>query len=107
MCVWVCKKYVVHHLVSCAPPSEYRTTLCTIDLRCAAPTCIVHHGAQGNYVCQMWGLPQTFFINFSIFVVDNKRANQGSQCSSVPMFILVVHNVALYQLGAALDDFAC
>ncbi len=31
-----------------APPSEYRTTLCTIDLCCAPPTCVVHHGAQGG-----------------------------------------------------------
>ena len=57
-----------------------------------------------------------FGIYYSIFVVDNKHANQGSQCSSVPtyMFTLVVHNiacllvlVALCQLGGAQDDFAC
>ncbi len=32
----------------------------------------------------------------SIFVVDNEHANHGSQCSSVPTYALVVHNVALY-----------
>ncbi len=34
---------------------------------------------------------------------DSEHANQGSQCSSVPMYTLVVHNVAL---GGAQDDFA-
>ena len=38
---------------------------------------------------------------------DNEHANQGLQCSSVPMCTLVVQNVALYQLGGAQDDFAC
>ena len=38
---------------------------------------------------------------------DNEHANQGSQCSSVPTYTLVVHNVDLYQLGGAQDDFAC
>ena len=28
-------------------------------------------------------------------------------CSSVPMYTLVVHSVALYRLGGAQDDFAC
>ena len=32
----------------CSPPCDYRTTLCTIDLRCAPPTCVVHHGEQGG-----------------------------------------------------------
>ena len=40
-------------------------------------------------------------------MVDNEHANQGSQCSSVPTYTLVVHNVALYQLDGAQDDFAC
>ena len=34
-------------------------------------------------------------------MVDNEHANQGSQCT------LVVHNVALYGIGSAQDDFAC
>ena len=38
---------------------------------------------------------------------DNEHANQGSQCSSVRTYTLVLHNVALYQLGGAQDDFAC
>ena len=42
-----------------------------------------------------------------IFVVDSEHANQGSQCSSVPTYTLVVHNVALYGLGGAQDYFAC
>ena len=42
-----------------------------------------------------------------IFVVDNAHANQGSKCSSVLMQTLVVHNIALYWLGGAQDDFAC
>ena len=33
---------------------------------------------------------------YSIFVVDNKHAFQDSQCSSLQMYTLVVHNVALY-----------
>ena len=71
----------------CAPPQQYRTTLCTTDLHCA-PWC-----KRGTYS--------------SIFVVDNELANQGSQCSSVPMYTLVVHNVALCWLGGAQDGFAC
>ena len=38
----------------CAPLQKYRAMLCTIDLRCAPPTCIVHHGAHGGptvWVC--------------------------------------------------------
>ena len=46
---------------------RYRTTMCTIELHCAPPTCVVHHGTQGR----------------PIYVVDNEHANQGSQCSSV------------------------
>ena len=42
---------------------------------------------------------------YAIFVVDNEHANQGSQCSSVPTYTLVVHNVALYRLGGGQDDF--
>ena len=38
---------------------------------------------------------------YSIFEVDNEHANQGSQCSFVPTYTLVVHNTALYQLGGA------
>ena len=40
-------------------------------------------------------------------MVDNEHANQGSQCSSVLTYTLVVHNVALSRLGGAQDDFAC
>ena len=43
----------------------------------------------------------------SIFMIDNEHANQGSQCSSLPMYTLVVQNVALSQLGGAQDKFAC
>ena len=61
-------------------------------LRCAPPTwvvaCVVHHGVI-------------------YFMFDNEHANQGSHCSSVPMYTLVVHNISLYQLGSAQDDFAC
>ncbi len=38
---------------------------------------------------------------------DDEHANQGAQCSSVPTYTLVVHNVALNQLGGAQDNFAC
>ncbi len=40
-------------------------------------------------------------------MVDNEHADHGSQCSSVPMFFLVVCNVLLYRLSDAQDDFAC
>ncbi len=46
-------------------------------------------------------------IVYSIFTFVNEHANQDSQCSSVPTYTLVVHNVALYRLGGAQDDFAC
>ncbi len=41
--VWVCETYVVHQDVG----HGYRTTLCTTDLCCAPPSCVVH-GAQGE-----------------------------------------------------------
>ena len=43
---------------------------------------------------------------WSIFVVDNEHANQGLQSSSLAMYNLIVHNVALYQLDGAKDNFA-
>ncbi len=43
---------------------------------------------------------------YSISVVRNLHTNQGSQCSSVPTYTLVVHSVALYRLGGAQNDFA-
>ncbi len=51
------------------------------------------------------GSPLTY--KYSTFVFDNENANQGSQCSSVPTYTMVVHNVALHRLGGAQDDFAC
>ncbi len=35
-------------VLRCAPLQWYRAPLCTIDLHCAPPTCIVHHGAEGG-----------------------------------------------------------
>ncbi len=35
LCEWVCDSYVVHRLNS-------------TGLRCAPPTCVLHHGAQGG-----------------------------------------------------------
>ncbi len=37
----------------------------------------------------------------------DEHANQGSQCSSVLTYTLVVHNAALYRLHGAQDNFAC
>ena len=89
-----CGSYIVHYLN-------------VPGLHCAPTTCIVHHGAQGGPMSvRSRGSPQHFSF-CSIFVVENKHANQGSQCSSVPTYNLVVHNVALYQSGGAQDDFAC
>ncbi len=48
--------------------------------------CIINHGAKGGPMSIRSG---------------------GSQCSSVPTYTLVVHNVILYRLGGAQDDFAC
>ncbi len=45
MCVFV---YVGLWDIRFAPPQQYRTTLCSTNLCCAAPTCVVHHGAQGR-----------------------------------------------------------
>ena len=42
--------------------------------------------------------------HFSFF--DNEHANQGSQCSYVRTYTLVVHNAALYWLSRSQDDFA-
>ena len=36
---------------------------------------------------------------------DNEHAIQGSQCSSVPTYTLVVHNAALYRFGGARNNF--
>ena len=62
----------------------------------------MHHGAA---LCTM--VHKGDLIHNIIFVVDNEHANQGSQCSSLPTYILVVHNVALYGLAGAQDYFAC
>ena len=48
-------------------------------LRCAPPTCVVHHGAQGGPMFVRSG------GSTKIFVADNEHANQGSHCSSVPI----------------------
>ncbi len=80
--------------------------LCNIDLHDAPPTCIVHHCAKEGPISVRSG-GSTYVYLYSIFVVDNEHAYQGSQCSSVPTYTLVVHNVALYRLGGAQDDFAC
>ena len=42
---------------------------------------VVHRGMDAEY---------------SHSVAHNVHTNQGSQCSSVPMYTLVVHDVALY-----------
>ena len=63
-----------------------------LSVRCVDSKQVVHKGTDTQY---------------SIFVVDNEHANQGSQCSSVPTHTLVVHNVALSGLGGAQNDSAC
>ena len=45
-------------------------------------------------------------VEYSIFVVYNEHANQGSQCSSLPTCNMVEHIVTLYSLDIALDNFA-
>ena len=44
---------------------------------------------------------------YSIFVVDNKHANHGLQCSSLLTYTLVVQKIALYRSGGAQAVFAC
>ncbi len=44
VCVSVC---VCLWKLRCAPIQRHRATLYTIDLHCAPPNCVVHHGAQG------------------------------------------------------------
>ena len=78
--MWVLESYVVHHLNG-------------TGLHFAQPTCVVHHDAQAG--------PMSVRCKYSIFVVDNEHANQGSQCSFVPAYTLAVHNVTLYLLGGA------
>ena len=60
---------------------HHRPVLCTTGLHCAP--------------------------KYSISMFDNEHANQGLQCSSVLIYTLVVHNIALYRLRGAQDDFAC
>ncbi len=90
--VLVCGTYVVHHFngtelrlrfkndlfsVNCARntqvPHGYivaRATLCTIDLCCAPPTCIVHHGAQGGpTILRRRGNPQHFLFSLWSFFI--------------------------------------
>ncbi len=50
---------------------------------------------------------QLMYNAYNIFMFDNEHENQSSQCSSVPTYTLVVHNIALYRLGGAQDYFAC
>ncbi len=47
--------------------------LCTAELHCAQLICVVNHSAQGG----------PMYNAYSMFVVDNEHANQGSQCSTV------------------------
>ena len=68
---------------------HHRPELCTTNLLCA-------------HVTKAWT-----YNTSNILMFDNEHANQGSQCSSVQTYSLVVHNVALYQLGGGQDDFAC
>ncbi len=71
-------------------------------LRCAPPTCDVHHSAQGGPMsvrrAQIPDSNCTIYFEWpcSVLVFDNKHANHGSQCRSVPTYTLVVHNIALY-----------
>ena len=72
--VWVCWVY-------CAPLQRYKAMLCTIDLRCAPSSSIVHHGAEeGPIFFKSRGHPQHFHIAFRLFT--SYIQNQGSQCSS-------------------------
>ena len=109
--VWVCETYVVHYLNG--------TGLC-----CAPPTCVVHHWPvlctmehKGD-LCRVFGASgltanihrwctRARTYNMIFFVVDNEHVNQGSQCSNVPMYTLLVHNVAFCWLGGAQGNFAC
>ena len=95
-----------------------RTTLCTTDLHCAPPSCVVHHGKQGGLMFVRSGGHSWHFSFFGgsqgtckkkqrFLSVDTEHANQGSQWSSVLTYTLVVHSVALYRLGGTQDDFAC
>ena len=83
----------------CAPPRWYQTMLCTTAL---GPTSVRRWQRTYTSSALAWT-----YINLSIFVVNNEHANQGSQCSSVPMYTLVVRKVPFYRLGGAQDDFAC
>ena len=40
--------------------------------------------------------------SFTVFVSNERK---GSQYSSVPTYMLVVHNIALYRLGGVQDNF--
>ena len=80
-----------------APLQWHRATLCTTDLHCAGDLSVFRRR------CRAW----TKSIVIPNTVVHNIHANQGSQCSSVPVHTLMVHNAALFWLGGAEDNFSC
>ncbi len=68
---------------------RYKATLCTIDLRCAPSTCVVHHKLA---LCTMVHVHKGDLIFFR------------SRGQPLLMYTLVGHNVALYWLGGAHDN---
>ncbi len=74
----------------CAPPSEYRNMLCTINLRCA-PWC-----TKGTYVRQMWRLPPTFVVdNVTLYRLSGA---QDDNCIFVIRFLLSASAVEVIEM---------
>ena len=77
-----------------------------ITCKCVCSLSFVTFCHQGLSI-HRWRIMAQTYNTYNIFMFDNKHANQGSQCSSVLTYTLVVHNTALYRLGGAQDNFTC
>ena len=94
----------------CAPPSEYRTMLCTIDLRCAPPTCVMHHGCTPptcvvHHGAHFGGAQCTFVLirwctrQFWMYMLSHHL--DGTQCDVVSILVAVcvcVKSIMPYRL---------
>ncbi len=131
LCITVCLSVCLGLLeLCCAPPREYRTTLCTTELHCVLSSCIVHHGAQGGPMSgRSGGRPRHFpFFDgaqgickkLTLFVCGAEArtytnmvflwltTNKQIKVHNVVLHRRTLwHNAALYQLGCAQDNFAC
>ena len=72
----------------CAPLCGYRTTLCTTDLRCAPPTCVVHHVAQGGPMS--FRSRGRFIHNVALYWLGDSQDEFACSCTTLHNMLLSV-----------------